>query len=178
MDRCLRPVGRRAKGLHAQRSGQSIVEFALAIPVFLALLFGTVDVGLLFKTRGSYQEAAQQAVRVVADTGGTDLEALNWLRMTLSVENMNSIVSVTFYQADVGGGYLHPDLPTTFTTYKYTPGASFSQVGPGWTSRSTQASSLDQIGVAITYHYTSITHAIPPLTMTQSASAQMEPTSY
>ncbi len=151
------------------------MEFALAIPVFLALLFGTVDVGLLFKTRSSYQEAAQQAVRVVADTGGTDQEALNWLRMTLSVENMNNIVSVTFYQADVGGGYMHPVQSTTYT---YTPGAGFSQVGSGWTNRSTQASALDQIGVAITYHYTSITHAIPPLTMTQSASAQMEPTSY
>jgi len=43
--------------------GQSTAEFALAVPIFLLLLFGAFEVGALLKTHAAYQEATISAAR-------------------------------------------------------------------------------------------------------------------
>jgi len=81
-----------------------MVEFALAVPVFLLLLFAILELGLFFLTRSSYQEAAQQAARVVAAAGNAtdaDTQGLNQFRVTLAVSNLSAITAVTIYDEGV-----------------------------------------------------------------------------
>ena len=48
------------------RSGQSLTEFALVLPVILALVFGGIDFGGYFASRLSVENAARVAVRAAA----------------------------------------------------------------------------------------------------------------
>jgi Flp pilus assembly protein TadG len=47
-----------------RRRGQALVEFALVLPVFLALLFGIVDAGRLIFTYNTIANAARTGARV------------------------------------------------------------------------------------------------------------------
>ncbi len=55
---------RRAPGTRGRTRGQTLVEFALALPMFVLLVLGTIDLG-----RGVYQmNAAAQAAREIVRT--------------------------------------------------------------------------------------------------------------
>lgn len=60
--------GPRAAGRHRSRSvigrGQSLVEFALVIPIFLFLLFGLIDVARLVYLNSTLSQAAREGARV------------------------------------------------------------------------------------------------------------------
>lgn len=191
-------LGKTPRGPHrasprrcADGHGQSIVEFMLAVPIFLALLFGSLDVGILFKTHAAYQEAAQEAVRVAAGTGGSDPVALNELRTMLPGENLGNISTVTIYDATVTGDQVSTTDISTFTTYTYNkPSNSFvcagTTHGPPCDPTTTwdplkmrrTLGSLDHVGIKVSYNYHSITGALAPIAMTQIASAELEPTAY
>jgi Flp pilus assembly protein TadG len=67
--------GRKAKG-------QALVEFALVIPIFLALLFGVIDLGRVIWANDSLASAAREGARyasVHAGTGNEDSEPLTLL---------------------------------------------------------------------------------------------------
>jgi Flp pilus assembly protein TadG len=51
--------------------GQSLVEFALVLPVFLLLLVGVAEFGRAWMTRNILTGAAREAVRVAAVQGNT-----------------------------------------------------------------------------------------------------------
>ncbi len=190
--RYARPSGGTRSGA---RKGQSVVEFALAAPIFFALLLGIVEMGLVFKTRAAYQEAAQQAARAASVVGGSDQDGLAQLRATLVGENLNSIQSVTIYDSTVTGAVVNATPPlTTSTTYDYipSPGASpggfvcHGEIPPNntppcassWTVRHSGASSPDRLGVRIIYRYNTLRGVFPPLTLTEIATALLEPQSY
>ncbi len=106
-----RPVNSSAPHRTRGRRGQSMVEFALVVPIFLTLLFGTLEVGMLFKTRSAYQVAALQAVRVAAAAGNdanADQYALNQLQATLPVEDLTRIVRIMIFRAGPDGSFLGP----------------------------------------------------------------------
>lgn len=86
-DASVRPGGRRApRGLSRRRSvpsgpevkmmrqalwargrrGTASVEFALVLPLLLALLFGIIEFGFVFKDQLSLQQAAREGARVAA----------------------------------------------------------------------------------------------------------------
>ena len=46
--------------------GQSLVEFALVVPIFLVLLFGMVEYGRAWMTKNILTGAAREAVRIYA----------------------------------------------------------------------------------------------------------------
>ncbi len=46
------------------RSGNTVIEFALALPVLLAVLAGVVDYGWYFLQRAAFLNAAKDAVRI------------------------------------------------------------------------------------------------------------------
>lgn len=48
---------------HDRHLGQAIVEFALAIPVFVLLVFGLLDVGRLVYINNAVAQAAREAAR-------------------------------------------------------------------------------------------------------------------
>lgn len=48
----------------AARGGQSLVEFALVLPIFLLLLFGLIDIGRYVYTANAVNEAAREGARL------------------------------------------------------------------------------------------------------------------
>lgn len=60
------------RGSGSGETGQGLVEFALVIPIFLFLLFGTVEFGRAWMTRNIMTGAAREAVRVAAVVGSPD----------------------------------------------------------------------------------------------------------
>lgn len=190
------PIARRGKRWIAGGKGQSLVEFALAVPVFLLLLFGTLDMGLLFKTHVAYQEAVQEAVRVDVGTGGSDAAALIQLQSMLPVQNLNNIVSVTVYDATISGAQVTASTTPSSTspdstTYTYNSATnSFVCAGtsngppcnPGTTwdpsTRNTTLGSLDRLGIKVVYKYQSLLGEFAPIQFTETDSVQLEPVSY
>lgn len=63
MHRLARLLG--VKGQRRQR-GQSLVEFALVVPIFILMLFGLVDMGRLVHANSALSQAAREAARVAA----------------------------------------------------------------------------------------------------------------
>lgn len=67
-----RPGSIRQDHIHRDR-GAAAVEFALILPILIALLFGIVEFGLAFNTHISLTQAAREGVRVAAlDTGDAE----------------------------------------------------------------------------------------------------------
>jgi Flp pilus assembly protein TadG len=65
-------VGSRETDVHRSRStGQSLVEFALVLPLFLVILIGMVDVGRSIWANNSVANAAREAARYAIVHGGT-----------------------------------------------------------------------------------------------------------
>lgn len=62
-------IGRELK----KRRGQAIVEFALVLPVFVLLLVGIMEFGLLFHQYMVVTAASREGARAAA-VGGTDVE--------------------------------------------------------------------------------------------------------
>lgn len=56
------------------RDGATAVEFAVAVPVFLALVFGTIEFGRYFWVRNTIQFAAEEAARYAMVSGATDAQ--------------------------------------------------------------------------------------------------------
>lgn len=58
-------MSRRRRGLFGRRRsmGQALVEFALAIPIFLILVFGLIDVGRLVYVNNAISQGAREGAR-------------------------------------------------------------------------------------------------------------------
>ena len=54
-----------------RRAGQSLVEFALVLPIFLLLLFGLIDIGRYVYTANALNQAAREGARYGSVAGGT-----------------------------------------------------------------------------------------------------------
>ncbi len=180
---------------HHAPDGQALVEFAFIIPVFLLLLFGTLEVGLLLKTRAAYDQAAQQAVRVAAaagNAGDADARMLTTLQQTLPAENLDGITSVTVFDATAGAP------STAQTVYMYQGGHFVCQAAPSATpsvpcpvptppatytywdplTRDTTVGQLDHIGLHIAYDYRGATGVLPTLHLAADTTTLIEPTAY
>ncbi len=172
-------------GRHMRPRGQSLLEFALVAPIFFALLLGTLDVGMAFKTRSAYQEAALQAVRVAAASGqelGSDDNALHALQMTLSTENLRNISSVDVFDATVGAPssvvntYMYDSASQSFMCAPASDCSGTSSWAPA--KRSITVSQLDAIGIRVTYSINSVLNLLPPVHLVETASTTLEPWSY
>ncbi|SEB79890.1 TadE/TadG family type IV pilus assembly protein [Paenibacillus sp. GP183] len=60
---------RKIRTMVRQNRGQSVVEFALILPIFLLLLVGMLEFGRILYWQTIVNEAAREAARVVALTG-------------------------------------------------------------------------------------------------------------
>lgn len=111
--------------------GQAMTEFALVVPIFLSLVFGLLELGMLLKGQAAYQEAAQQAVRVAAASGNNydaDAQALAQLKITLVGQDLSKITLVQIYKANGTGGFAVPISTTApydnaHTDYVYNAGS-------------------------------------------------------
>ncbi len=85
------------------RRGQTIVEFALILPIFILLLVGIVDFGRAVYANSTIQNAARQGVRAaIVDQNVTVIEA----------EAIEHAVSLGIDGTDVDVNFLDPDYTT------------------------------------------------------------------
>jgi Flp pilus assembly protein TadG len=72
-----------------QESGQSLVEFALVLPIFVVLLFGIMEFGRLWETTNVLTSAAREGARVAAVTEPDLVEAENAVRAVLEAGDVS-----------------------------------------------------------------------------------------
>jgi Flp pilus assembly protein TadG len=119
-------------------SGTAAIEFALAAPLFLMLLFGTVEFGRLLWTKQALQETAAAAARCMAilengcTSGGRYYSATN---TTAYVQQIAAQWGVTLTTGDIT---LTPNAACGITSE-----ALFSQVSIASTFKSAAAALLD-----------------------------------
>lgn len=79
-----------------RESGQSILEFALIIPLSLLLIFGIVDIGMLVINLISVREATQEAALYAAiqptDQSGITARALNSTSFPVDITDATVII--------------------------------------------------------------------------------------
>ncbi len=94
------------------RKGQAIVEFALVVPIVFILLFGLIDLGVMFYVNLTMQNAVRQGARtsVVGNNSGGPTQRATLIQTIKDSSN-------GLYDKDAHG---QPKL----TTYIVTPGSS------------------------------------------------------
>ena len=85
----------------SRERGQSLVEFALVLPVFLILIFGIVDFGLGLRAWITITNAAREGARVGAVRG--DCEAIENQVISTSGGLITSADQITIEPADCDG---------------------------------------------------------------------------
>ena len=107
----------RRGGVHRRRGekGASAVEFALVLPVLLAILFGIIEFGFVFNNQISLNQAVREGVRVEAlETGdGEQVTRSSFLGVTADAADLQ--VNVQSCEGDaeratVTATYDHPFL--------------------------------------------------------------------
>jgi hypothetical protein len=181
-----RSIGRRGR---SQEGGQGLVEFALALPIFILLLMSMIEYGFLYNNILTVQFAARQGVSAAAEAGandGADCTILKAIETALTVPiDKTRITFVDIFQSDSNGD----PVPGKVNHYTRTgvldcPGSvdqPYTLVGaegyPQTQRRETIAAGLDIVGVQIGYVYNGIT----PIgsgrswSVSDGASLRMEP---
>lgn len=78
-------------------SGQSLVEFALAIPIFLLLMFGLFDLGRVVYAYNTISNASRESARV---------SIVNQTQADVEAEAIQQAVSLGLTDADVTSAYV------------------------------------------------------------------------
>jgi len=80
--------------LRKNQKGQSLLELALALPVMLLILFGTLEFGRIFHSYIIITHAAREGARIGA-VGATDAEIINRIREIAPLPQANTNLNVT-----------------------------------------------------------------------------------
>lgn len=119
-DTRLAPVAFQGRKLSSSR-GQTLLEFALVVPVFLMLVFAVIDFGHLFYVQMSLENAVREAGRY-ATTGNHLADPKNPGK---NLSRVNSIIQ-TVQQAATG-----LNVPSNSITVSSVGGGAGSAGGPG-----------------------------------------------
>jgi hypothetical protein len=173
-------IGRRGRDGQAE-AGQSLVEFALIIPVFALCVMGMLELGLAFNHHMTIEYATREASRTAAGLGdggssncigGIDLNMIDAqvvaaaqriLKSPGSPVDLSNVVDIRIYKADAAGGQVGGNV----NVWTYTPGAGpdidpglgidrldFSQQSAAWPACSRNTGpNPDSIGVRVKYRY-------------------------
>jgi len=148
------------------QSGQSVVEFARAVPALLTMLFGMLNIGVLITDKVTAGYAARQGARLAAQLGSGSPSGLTTLQIDqnicqavlASAANFAyaAVSEVDIYQADVGGsttGTFSTALP--YNSYD----GSCNQTHQGFlnTARNQVPPNETSIGVNVKWRYTTPT---------------------
>ena len=173
-------IRQRSTPVSRRRRGQALVEFALVIPIFLTLVVAIAEFAFMFSSYLSISFASRDGVQTAAEMGdapGADLVILQQIEQDVSAPvDKTKIVKVDIFWSDtsgniklgavntwIRGGSSTVTLPGgTIVTVPYTQSTNsyplssrcnvLSAAGcdPGHTT-------IDTIGVKITYQYSWIT---------------------
>jgi Flp pilus assembly protein TadG len=139
----------RARWLHSDEEGSSLVEFALSVPVLLTFFFGLIQVCIVTYTRGALSECAREGTRYAMVHGST-CETPGNASCTLTASQMNTYVSSNTWP-NVGGGAM--TVNTTYPDGNENPGS--------------------RVQITVTYAFPFRVPMIPTSTLTLSSTSVM-----
>jgi Flp pilus assembly protein TadG len=94
-----KPIEEAKKNSASGAPGQGMVEFALALPVLLLLLFGVIEVGRLMVMYSSVQAASREAARYAAaagsPNGSTTPYYMDTTGITAAAQRISTLIGVT-----------------------------------------------------------------------------------
>lgn len=193
---------RRRHDEHAK--GQTLVEFALVIPPFMAMLIGIIEFSLMFNALLSINFATREAALIGAEAGnanGADCVILRTIENSVGAPSSSArLTEIRIFRSDQNGNLIgsavnvYDRSGSTMCTYAdgTVETVPYRVVGaPGYPSTArcnvldgcggTQTT-VDQIGVRATYDYTWHTPLSALLSLTgtgytlvQSSAMRMEP---
>ena len=121
------PVERFVRGLGSSRlrrgcGGQSMVEFALILPVIVVLIFGCLQVGLSFFNYEQVASAANAGARAAAvsrggDPTGAAQAAAKKFATTLGLDDSQIAVTYTSTASPAGAAWSYPGNVTVTVSY-------------------------------------------------------------
>lgn len=170
-------------------SGQTLVEFALVLPLFTMLMMGVLEFGFLYNNLLTIQFAARQGVSAAAQAGavdGADCSILNAVEDALSAPiDRSEIAAVEIFLSDASGdpvpGRMNTYIRAGTLTCPGTGDQPYTLLGAEGYAQidriDTLAAGLEVIGVRIDYDY----HGITPIgagrvwALTDGATLRMEP---
>ena len=157
--------------------GQSLVEFALILPLFMVLLMGVIEFAFMFNATLSINFTSRDASLIAAEAGSqstADCAVLAKVEQDVAAPlDDNNIQTVTIYQADRAGkptgnqnvysrtpatpmtctGFTPSSVPYTLGTNTYPMGEAPSNGGRCDILAGCSTSPMDSIGVTIVYRY-------------------------
>ncbi|MBN2089299.1 pilus assembly protein [candidate division KSB1 bacterium] len=74
------------------QAGQSLVEFALVLPVFIIVIFGIIEFGRIWMTMNVITSAAREGVRIAAVTPPDVARVQNTVQNLLNASNINGAI--------------------------------------------------------------------------------------
>ena len=140
--------------------GQALVEFAIVIPLFLSLMFGLVEMSLIYGAAALYNNAADLAARSAslaeASTAASDAQAVAIVLHTVQPYFTAHILQIVIFQSDAAG-----DGPQTATENLF-DGTGTAILPQNWpvANRISTVDAPLYLGVRITYRYTWLTSFI------------------
>lgn len=104
---------RRAARSGREEGGQTLVEFALLLPLLLLILFGTVEFGLVFVSYLEVVETAHDAARVASLGGSASQAESAGVAAAQAAGLRTSDVTVALSGTSASGGGWVPDTSVT-----------------------------------------------------------------
>jgi hypothetical protein len=170
-------------------TGQTLVEFALVLPIFTTLLMALLEFGFLYNSLLTIQFAARQGVSAAAQAGavdGADCSILDAVERALSTPiDRDEVSAVEIFLSDAAGdavpGWINRYTRTGTLTCPGTGDQPYTLVGaegyPQIARRDTLVAGLEVIGVRIDYDYLGITPIGAGRTwaLSDGATLRMEP---
>lgn len=112
--------------------GQSLVEFALLLPVFTFILFGIIEFSRLWETVNVLTSAAREGARVAAVTNPNVSQTMSAAQNVLSAANIsNASINIS------GPNSASEVIVTVSVNYTPLTGSIVPGVGPFYLSRRT-----------------------------------------
>ncbi len=119
------------KSLKSEK-GQSLVEFALVLPIFIFLVFGIIEFGRLWETVNIMTSAAREGARAAAVSAPDMTSAMNAAQNVLTAGNVsNATVNA------VGPNGANEVVVTVTLNYTPLTGSIVPGIGPFFLTRST-----------------------------------------
>jgi Flp pilus assembly protein TadG len=113
----------------ADRRGGAMVEFAVLLPVLMAMILGTVDVGRMFYVRQGLEYATEEAARYYVLNPTTASTNVTTALRSKMPGGMGSNVNVFYADTASCNGNSAVTCTTITATYVFTFAAGFLEIG-------------------------------------------------
>lgn len=115
------------KRLRRDREGSFGIEFAIALPVLVALMIGILNFGLVLNANGSMRNAMGEGLRLAkVDPAATDATVIATTRAALIGVDPNAVQTLTFRRGTVNNA----ETGTMTMTVQLRPIIPFAMIPP------------------------------------------------